>query len=195
MLLPIRSATAYAYIVRGKGGGPKTAGGKAASSRNSIKHGLRSGAPVIPELESFEEWERHRAGTIESLAPEGYFETDLAERIALLSWRLKRVARYETEMTAVNLDDIPDDLARHAIFRERVLKIPGDVTITPEAIDEQFIRRLLPPAQILERIMRYEAHLHRQLVQTIHELEAVQARRRGERTPLARLDVTRSSVV
>jgi hypothetical protein len=38
--------------------------------------------------------------------------------------------------------------------------------------------------------MRYEAHLHRQYIQTLHELEALQARRRGERTPLARLDIT-----
>ncbi|HLC28805.1 MAG TPA: hypothetical protein VJL07_05100 [Dehalococcoidia bacterium] len=80
--------------------GPGTPRGKAASSHNAVKHGLRSGAPVIPELESFEDWERHRAGTIAGFAPEGYAETDFAERIALLSWRLKRVARYETEMTA-----------------------------------------------------------------------------------------------
>jgi hypothetical protein len=40
----------------------------------------------------------------------------------------------------------------------------------------------------IDRIMRYEAHVHRLLVSTIHELEAHQARRRGERTPLARVD-------
>lgn len=37
--------------------------------------------------------------------------------------------------------------------------------------------------------MRFEAHLHRQLLQTLHELEARQARRQGEQAPLARLDV------
>jgi hypothetical protein len=42
---------------------------------------------------------------------------------------------------------------------------------------------------VLERIPRYEAHLHRQLMQTMHELEALQARRRGEVTPLGRVDV------
>ena len=61
--------------------GPGTARGKAASSLNAIKHGLRSDAPVIPELESFEDCERHRAGTIEGLKPEAYFETDLSGRI------------------------------------------------------------------------------------------------------------------
>ena len=86
-------------------------------------------------------------------------------------------------------------MARAAGYAERALKIPLEVTVTPEAVDKQFSRRLLPPEQTLERIMRYEAHLHRQWVQTIHELEALQARRKGERTPLARLDVTRSSCV
>jgi hypothetical protein len=50
--------------------GPNSERGKAAS-RGSIKHGLRSDAPVIPELESFEEGERHCARTVASFAPEG----------------------------------------------------------------------------------------------------------------------------
>jgi hypothetical protein len=85
--------------MRGQGGGPKTAKGKAASSRDALKHGLRSDAPIIPGLESFDEWERHRAGFVASFEPEGGFETFLAERIASLAWRLKRVPRYETEMS------------------------------------------------------------------------------------------------
>jgi len=159
---------AFSTLVPMANRGPRTERGKAASSRNSIKpcperplkrrgsrrDGLRSGAPVIPELESFEEWERHRAGTIASFAPEGYSETDFAERIASLSWRLKRVARYETEMTAHYLDDIPEDMANAAGYAERALKIPREMTITPDEIDKQFSRRLLPPEQTLERIMR-----------------------------------------
>jgi len=58
--------------------GPNTARGKAASSRNAVKHGLRSDAPVIPELESFDDWERHRAGLVASFEPDGAFETFLA---------------------------------------------------------------------------------------------------------------------
>lgn len=50
--------------------------------------------------------------------------------------------------------------------------------------------RILPPPEALEKIMRYESHLHRLYMQTTHELEAMQARRRGESAPLARLDIT-----
>jgi ribosomal protein S2 len=54
----------------------------------------------------------------------------------------------------------------------------------------QFIAaRLIPGALTGPPTQRYEAHLHRQWLQTQHELEAMQARRRGESTPLARLDV------
>jgi hypothetical protein len=87
-------------------------------------------------------------------------------------------------MTAHYLDDISEDMANAAGYAERALKIPREVTITPDEIDKQFSRRLLPSAQTLERIMRYEAHLHRMRVQT----EALQARRKGERSPLARVD-------
>ena len=49
--------------------------------------------------------------------------------------------------------------------------------------------RLLPPAQTLVDVSKYEAHLNRQLYQAVHELEALQARRRGQPIPLARLQI------
>jgi len=49
--------------------------------------------------------------------------------------------------------------------------------------------RLLPPAQTLIAVSKYEAHLNRQLYQAIHELEALQARRLGQPLPLARLQI------
>lgn len=48
--------------------------------------------------------------------------------------------------------------------------------------------RLLPNEKTLEKVTRYEAHLCRQLYKAIHELEALQTRRSGGVTPLARLD-------
>ncbi len=49
--------------------------------------------------------------------------------------------------------------------------------------------RLLPDEKTLEKVARYEAHLSRQLYKAMHELEALQVRRRGGAAPLARLDV------
>ena len=48
---------------------------------------------------------------------------------------------------------------------------------------------LLPGDDTLQMLMRYEAHLNRVLKHTLHELEALQDRRNGNVTPLARLDI------
>ena len=83
--------------------GPRTATGKAASKMNAVKHGLRSGVPVIPGVESFEEWEEFRDGIVASYAPEGRLETELAETCANILWRKRRIYNYETEMTAIEM--------------------------------------------------------------------------------------------
>ncbi len=57
---------------------------------------------MIPGLERAEDWEEHRDGVLESLRPEGHLETVLAERVALLSWRLHRVTRYESGAIATS---------------------------------------------------------------------------------------------
>jgi hypothetical protein len=83
---------------------------------NATRHGIRSPAPVIPGVEKKEEWEEHRDGVIESLSPVGHLEEVLAERMALLSWRLHRVIRYETESIALFQEKAEDDLARERRF-------------------------------------------------------------------------------
>ncbi|MBI3972320.1 MAG: hypothetical protein HY332_13625 [Chloroflexi bacterium] len=79
---------------------PKSTSGKARSSRNALAHGLRSALPVIPGLENERDWARHHAGLRRSLQPQGDLETLLADRVALILWRLRRVIRYETQSAA-----------------------------------------------------------------------------------------------
>jgi hypothetical protein len=77
-------------------GGPRTTQGKAVVAYNAISHGVCAAAPVIPGVERPRDWEAHRAGIRASLQPVGSLETELAERVALLLWRLRRIARFET---------------------------------------------------------------------------------------------------
>src|SRR5918998_3383433 len=93
-------------------GGPKTQGEKGVPRGNPPRHGIRSPAPVVPGLEKAEDWEEHRDGVLESLSPEGHLENVLAERVALLSWRLHRVTRYERETIALSQERVEEDLAR-----------------------------------------------------------------------------------
>jgi len=283
--------------------GPKTEAGKSIVRLNAVHHGVLSTTPVIPGLEREEDWEAHRVGVLASLAPEGHLEVTLAERVALVLWRLRRVARYERELIVLAQERVEDDLAdRRRMSRamtmtladrvhpeevrmelewvrervrilEHVLELPDDRPISGEvatdvvehvaetagvSLDDVDIpglpedvvldtfagwtarllreavkgiaahagresgdlltaaigraqiqmeaarreadrvaadlagmrrERLLPDGDTLNKVVRYEAHLNRQLYQALHELEALQARRRDLLAPLARLEV------
>src|SRR5918993_3551358 len=97
-------------IAGGLGGGPNTEEGKAVVRWNATRHGISSPAPVVPGLEKEEDWQEHRYGILENLSPVGHLEINLAERVALLSWRLHRVTRYETETIAITQETIEDDI-------------------------------------------------------------------------------------
>lgn len=115
--------------------GPKTLAGKAASAQNARTHGLLSTAPVVPNLERAEDWEAHRAATIEDLAPVGYVETLWAERASHLLWRLGRVARHEHEQAVIRQDTMESDFVRgqrDAVFFD-VLTGPPDYLTPGEA--------------------------------------------------------------
>jgi len=95
-----------------KSTGPKSVSGKARSSRNALKHGLTSEAPIILGLESPKEWKRHRDRLFKSIAPFDYVQEMLTVQLANTWWRLARVSRYEAAVSAaaiagaeVDLDD------------------------------------------------------------------------------------------
>jgi hypothetical protein len=68
-----------------------------------------------------------------------------------------------------------------AFYEDWLMSMRIDNSVKPE--------RMLPAGKELERIIRYETHLMRQALHALHELQALQARRKGEPAPLARLSV------
>ncbi len=90
--------------------GPKTERGKEAVRLNAIQHGGLSTVAVIPGLEREEDWQAHRVGVLSSLTPVGHLEMALADRVALLLWRLARIARYECGNIDFAQKRIPADL-------------------------------------------------------------------------------------
>ncbi len=126
-------------------GGPKTEGGKEVVRWNATCHGIRSSAPVVPGVEKEEDWEEHRSGILESLQPEGHLEAVLAERVALLSWRLHRVTRYETETIAFSQETVEADLA------ERRGRPFGDVSGPAHPED---VRAAYESARKTERLLK-----------------------------------------
>jgi hypothetical protein len=124
-----------------------------------VSHGLYTAAIAIPGVESEDAWIAFHDASVAHLDPVGPIEHALASRIAEVLWRIRRAGRAESRAIEV---------------------APVNVGAPP---------RCIPDEKSLNMVIRYEAHLSRQLFQAMHELEASQRLRNGEEAPLARLDV------
>ena len=109
------------------------------------------------------DWDAFRRAIIDDLAPVGPVATELAEAVAFGFWRRRRLITYQL-----------------AVIAERQHL-------------EQASARLLPNPLDIEKIIRYETHVNRQVHQGLHELEAMEAERRGQPTPLLRLEVNHAT--
>jgi hypothetical protein len=87
--------------------GPKTPEGKAASSLNAFKHGLRSGEVVIRGSclqEDNDEFEALHERLWDDLQPVGALEEILVDQIATTHWRLRRALKAESGEITLNVD-------------------------------------------------------------------------------------------
>jgi hypothetical protein len=170
--------------------GPRSDRGKADSGRNGWKHGILSEVMAIDGLEDPREWESLRDGVVDSLEPKNDLEHLLAERIAIVLWKLRRLESHQTFLTLRYIGGAENDVQTAEAFRQRTIGKGVFPQVSEDDVMRAKLVRSFPPADDLNLIMRYEAHLHRQYIQTIHELEAMQARRQGGTSPLARLDIS-----
>jgi hypothetical protein len=78
--------------------GPRTPEGKARSSQNALKHGLRAQKFVVVGDEKAAEFAALEEALVDELAPAGALQGLLAARIARAAWRLERAERIEAEL-------------------------------------------------------------------------------------------------
>ena len=100
--------------------GPKTPEGRLAVRLNASTHGILSPEPIVTAYEKPEDWEAHRAAIVDSLSPEGGLEHLLAERVALMSWRLNRVTLYEAERLQEGQEEVLEDVRRDRLHEGRL---------------------------------------------------------------------------
>ena len=146
-----------------KSTGPRTAEGKARSSRNTLKHGLTSTRVVMFD-EDREEFESIRQQLVAELAPGGGFPAILAGRIAAASWRLRRAARIEREMMEL---DLKNSLRRG--------EQDGGDPLAPAPTLGSEVRKDFAGPNRYGKLGRYEAHIERGLYRAIRELRALRA--------------------
>jgi hypothetical protein len=94
-----------------KSTGPKSAQGKAKSAKNAMLHGLYAEAMVPAAGEDSEAFAALCQAVRERLQPTDAIEGRLADRIALLLWRLDRLTRYDAAVAsrAASAAELPPD--------------------------------------------------------------------------------------
>lgn len=164
-----------------KSTGPKTAKGKARVSRNAIKHGLLSRArDLLVGDESAKELKAFREAMMADLAPEGELECFLADRVVASAWRLRRANRLERDVIE---DKRESQLSR---WRRSPDLYAGSLYPTASRIAASTICH----SDTFGKLARYEAHIERGMYKALHELQRLQAARRGKAvTPPVAVDV------
>jgi hypothetical protein len=162
-----------------KSTGPKTATGKRRVSRNAVRHGFFSKFLLVQHRDGKEsqgEFDDFYAGVCKHYEPVGWLEELWGEKIAVWSWRLRRLIRCEA-------GQIDRALAGHSYelqqSRADDQADPDSASSRDPEMDALTDHLFLPEKEELDKLLRYEAMINRQLNHAITELERVQARRKG----------------
>jgi hypothetical protein len=149
--------------------GPTTAAGRRISSKNALKHGLTAREVTVDEAEA-KNFAAFRDDLVADRAPVGALEEQLVEEIAICSWRLRRVYRLE-------VDGSDDSNPLSSLAKETT-------------VSGSLVHHTLSFGTLL----RYEVSIARLRERALHDLERLQARRRGQvvDAPIV-VDVTHST--
>ncbi len=153
-----------------KSTGPCTCEGKAAASKNSVKHGLFAHQTVISS-ENQADFCLERDRILSELVPDSPMESMLAERIVILSWRLIRVDRIQNQtidaLIARNTSSPLTKLTQSLLFKGR------DQSQTAPAADLALGRMAIKDfsnSRVLDRLLMYERRIENSLYKTTFEL-------------------------
>ena len=146
------------------GPGPRgKRGPKTAAGKEKVSlNAVKNGLTSVRPIlpgECSADWDAFRRAIIDDLAPVGPVATELAEAVAFGFWRRRRLITYQL-----------------AVIDERQHLEPASARLLPGPLD-------------IDKIIRYESHVNRQIYQGLHELEAMQDARDGKPTSLLRIDV------
>ena len=149
--------------------GPRTEEGKAVVRLNALKHGLLSSQVLLSDEDEVA-FAGFRRSINERLRPEGELEELLADRVCSSAWRLRRLVRVEAQLFELERKDHRGtDVGPAYSFMLAGLSHKGDT---------------------FSKLSRYEAAIERGLFKALHELQRLQAERRGEDvSPPAAVDV------
>ena len=158
--------------------GPCTPEGKQRVSRNALKHGLLARKIVMPKNDPHEDpdqFDQLLTDLIKDLKPQTRLEQLTIERIAVAYWRLQRAYTYEIQAIKNTRNRQKDNLAAR-ILGPLVGPLVGPLAeslagpTNPEPA-------VLPANDYLDKLIRYETLIDRELNRAMIQLNALQAAR------------------
>ncbi len=145
--------------------GPRTEEGKKASALNARRHNLTGQVTAMTDADRIMH-DAFSASLVESLAPEGAMETQLAQRIATDSWRLNRLSAIEDNLYALGHSAHSDDIeTEHP-------EIHAALTAAKVFQEE---------SKQLQLLTLYEQRINRNIQKNLATLQALQAARIAKR--------------
>jgi hypothetical protein len=162
----LKSETARANGAKSRG--PVTPEGRAASSRNSLRHGFTAKSVVLPR-ESSEDFQELLDSYTDQFHPQGGVEMDLIQAMAAARWRLQRMCGIETALLSTEIVRCNEDI-------DEEFENMHDVDRLAWAF-----QKLADHGQTLALLMRYEGALNRSYDRAFKQLLLLQSTR--NRTP------------
>jgi len=162
-----------------KSTGPITPQGKRRVAQNAIRHGFFSQCLLVKHPDGKEdegEYAAFYAALRKHYEPMDWLEELWVEKIAVWSWRLRRLIRCESGQISKALADHGYEIQQSKAADS---ENPGIAPLANPEMDAMTDHLFLPSNEDLERLLRYEAMISRQLNHAIAELERLQARRHG----------------
>jgi hypothetical protein len=159
--------------------GPRTEGGKSRSRPNALKHGVLASALLVTQGEGAEdsaEFDELLGGLHRDVEPVGTLEDMLVEKIAICWWRQRRALKSEAGLVRRAFVPDPGRQLQESLSRGAGLGPNPELAAIKDHLS-------LPLGADLDRILRYETTIQRQMVYAINQLERLQRTRKGEHVP------------
>ena len=165
--------------------GPRTPEGKASTRLNALKHGFFSSDVVNPILDGparAEEFKSILDALLDDFQPESARERLLVDEVAACCWRIRRLLRYECREAWVDDDDFRRR-ARSETPSEAMAALMGYDHQTARERTFRKLRRaglesfIIPSEIDLDKIVRYERLIKRNLYRALYTLESMRGAR------------------
>jgi hypothetical protein len=174
-----------------KSTGPRAPEGKEISRLNAIKHGFFSSDVVNAVLDGHDRVEEFTTlldALLEEYDPQSVRERILIDEVAACCWRIRRLLRYECRESWV-AEDAERRAATTETPGEALQALMGQDNFTPRQRTARKFRRagldsfILPRDFDIDKIVRYERLIKRNLYRALYTLERTRVARRLPAAP------------